>query len=396
VIAPTFTALVGDLRTGKITTRLPLTGCSWQQVMNGAGTITGATVDVQAASLATLDLYHAAAPGKAFLAIQYDQSLLNAGPIWTHHYTRSTGTLTMGAAGLWSLFDHRFVIPLLSEPLAVGAAQAAVTTYPTGSNLSLGDIAAALVTQAQTHVGGNLPLVMPAAQGLTPGATRTYAGYSLSAVGAMLTELTGVVGGPEVAFRPRIKTTDPTRIEWVMLAGTPAQPWLVQGGLDWVFDASVPQSMVSDIDVDVDATGMGTRAWEIGSGSQNLILMSQADSTVLTSAGYPLLEVQDSSHNNVLDQPTLDGYSAQLLAQTGRPDTLWKVTVRDDGAPADGSPSGIGGPRLGQYQAGDFCQIVVGADPYLAAGTRRARILAIDGDLGFNSTLTLATMAAEV
>ena len=236
---------------------------------------------------------------------------------------------------------------------------------------------------------------MPAAQGLTPGATRTYNGFDLHVLGTKLSELAGVIGGPEIAFRPRFKVGDPTSIEWVMLAGTPAQPLLVQSGLDWIFDASAPKSMVADIDVDIDATGMGTRAWVTGSGSQTGLLLSQADSTQLTAAGYPLLEVVDSTHTNVVDQATLDGYSAALLSAHNRPATLWKIKVRVDGAPVDGSPSS-GGPRLGQYQPGDYAQIVIGSDPYLAPGARRGRILQIDGDLGFEATLTMATMAAEV
>jgi hypothetical protein len=392
---PTFQALVGDLRTGKITTRLPLTGVTWQAVLNGAGSITGATVNIAAADVRPLDVPHAAAPAKAFLAIQYDQSILNAGPIWIHAYNRSSGIVTLGATGLWGLFDHRLIIPVLAEPLALGAVQSAAgdTIYPSSSNLSLGDIAAALVAQALAHVGGNLPLVAPAAQGMTPGATRTYYGYELGALGARLLELTNVIGGPEIAFRPRIKTGDPTRIEWVMLAGTPAQPLLAQTGSDWIVDASVPQSMVSDIDVTIDATGMGTRVWEVGSGSQTGLMVSQADSTTLTSVGYPLLEVTDSTHNNETIQATLDSYSAASLTAVSRPAALWKVKVRNDGAP---NAAGSGGPRLGQYQAGDYVTAIIGDDPYLAPGPRRSRILQIDGDLGEESVLTLATLTAEV
>lgn len=397
--APTFTALVGDLRTGRITTRLPLTGCTWQQ--GGAGAISGAVVPINDAVVAALDAYHTAAPPKAFLCLQYDQTLIAGGPVWTHHYTRSAGTVTMGAGPIESIFSRRVVMPVQSLPLAIGAAQAAVTTYPTSANMSLGDIAVADVTQALAHVGGNLPIVFPAAQGMTPGATRTRNGFDLPMLGPMLTELSGVIGGPEISFRPRIKATNPGFVEWVMLAGTPAQPLLVQGGADWVFDASVPKSMVADIDVDVDATGMGTRAWVVGSGSQAGILLSQADSTILTAAGYPLLEVIDSSHASDGTQSDLDAYAAQDLVQASRPDALWKIKVRCDGAPADpltGTPypNMSAGPRLSDYHQGDYVQVVVGADPYLSAGRRRARILQINGDLGFEATLTLATMAAEV
>ena len=389
----TFQVLVGDLRTGHITAVIPVTAASWQQVLNAAGTIS-ATVDVGAAEVTGLDLYHTTAPARAFLCIQYDRTLIAGGPIWTHKYNRAAGTLTLSGAGMWSLFDHRLVLPVLAEPLALGAAQSATTTYLTSQNKSLGDIAAGLVNQALAHVGGNAPIVFPAAQGLTPGAAHTYYGYDLATVGQRITELTAVIGGPEIRFQPRYKSGDPTSVEWVMLVGTPTQPQLVQGGADWIFDASVPKSMVSDIDVDVLATTLATRAWEVGGGTGAGIMLSQADSTTLTSAGYPLLEVVDRTHNGVLVQADLDAYAAQLLAAQNRPSTAIKVKVRNDGAPADGASAS--GPRLSQYVAGDYCQLVIGADPYLLPGARRARILQIDGDLGFECTITLATIAAEV
>jgi hypothetical protein len=391
--SPTFQALVGDLRTGKITNRIPITGCTWQQVINSAGNLTNIGINAAAAELAGTDLYHTTAPAKTFFALQFDQGLLNAGPIWTRGFNMKSARLTLGAAGLWSLFDHRLIMPLLAEPLALGAAQAAVTTYPTSANMSLGDIAAGLASQALTHVGGNLPLVMPPAQGRTPGETRTFNGYDLPAVGPKIYELTQVNNGPEVRFPARFKAGDPTSIEWVMQVGTPAAPNLVQSGADWVFDASVPKSMVSDIDFSEDVTTMATRAWVTGAGSQTGLLLSQADSTTLTSVGYPLLEVVDNSHNNASIQATLDGYAAQILVTQGRPATVWKITVRNDGAPLEGNPSG---PRLGQYQAGDYCVVILGPNPFLPAGPRRARILQIDGTLAFECVLTIATLIPEI
>ena len=392
--APTFQALIGELTTGKILTRVPLTGCAWQQVLNGAGTITGVTIDAADLNIQTLGLYYAAAPPKAFIAIQYDQAIIAAGPIWTHNYVRSTGILTLGGAGLWSLFDHRFILPPLTEPLTLGAAQAAVTAYATGDGMSLGDIAAAIVAQAQEHVGGDLPIVMPPPQGQSPGAVRSYFGYELNPIGARLTDLTGVASGPEIAFRPRIVADDPTSIEWVLNVGSPAQPLLVQAGADWVFDASTPASMIADITVDIDASGMATRMWELGSGSQAALMMSQADSTVLTADGYPLLE-SVQSHTTVTIQATLDAYASADLQASNRPATVWKLLVHNDGAPPPGSTIG-GGPRLGQYNPGDTCQVVLGQDPYLPPGPRRARILMVSGDLTDSCLITLATMSAEV
>lgn len=385
--------IVGDLRTGRIIARIPLESCTWQQATGTPGTMTNIVINAGSTDLAVYDLYYSTAGAKSFFAIQYDQTLINAGPIWTRRYNRRTGKLTLGAAGLASLFDYRTIMPVLAEPITTGAAQAATTTYPTGSNMSLGDIAVALVTQACAHTGGSLPIVYPAAQGNTPGNTRTYYGYDLPILGHNLNLLSGVIGGPEITFTPRYVTGDPTHIEWVMRVGTPTQPELTQTGADWAFDATAPHSPVSDIDYDENAAAMATRVWEVGSGSKTGTTIAQADSTTLTAAGYPLLEAVDRAHTTDATQADLDSYAAQLLSESNRPAAVWKLRVRVDGGNPDPA---FAGPRLGQYQAGDYVQLTTRGDPFLPDGTRRSRILQIDGDLGFEATLTLATMTAEV
>ena len=390
-----FRVLVGDLRTGRITANLPIAAATWQQVLGAAGTMTGITIPAASTDLANADLYHTTAPAKAFAAIQYGYTILNAGPIWTRTYNRKTGTLTLGATGLAGLFDYRLVIPVLAEPLALGAAQAAVTTYPTGSNLSYADIAAALVAQACAHVGGDLPLVYPAAQGFTPGRTKTYNGYELATLGQRLTELSALQNGPEIQFTPRINPTDPRYLQWVMRAGTPTNPQLTQSGADWWFDATAPWSPVSDIDYADDATTMATRWWEVGTGTGAGILMSQADSTTLTGAGYPLLEVVSRAHTGDGTQTDLDAYAATGLAGANRPTAVWKLHVRVDGG-SNVDPSVLAGPTLDQYRPGDYVQVFTRGDPFLPDGPHRSRITQIDGDAGFEAVLTLATLQAEV
>jgi hypothetical protein len=393
-----YQVLVGDLRTGKIWTRFSPTAGAWQDMLLGAGTMS-CTVNVASPSSAIEDIFHKTATSRSFVAFQYGSVLKAAGPIWTRNYGWAAGTMSLGAAGIWSMFDSRLVIPVLAQPLALGAAQAATTTFPSSSNLSYGDMAAALVQQSLAGVGGNLPIVLPPSQGRTPGYTRTYPGYNLSWVGAMLKELTGVLNGPEIRFVPQYVPGDSTRIQWVMRVGTPTAPLLTQSGGDWIFDASVKKTMVSDYEYDEDATKMGTRAWEIGAGSQAGVLLSEADSTTLTSAGYPRMDVVDQSHSSVGDQSLLDSYAAQFLLQNNRPSVYMKVKVRNDGSPADSTPTpGGGGPTLDQYFAGDNCQLIIGNDPVLAPGARHSRIIQLDGNInpGVETTLTLAPMFAEV
>lgn len=399
---PRFHIILGDLRTGTVFSRPGAVSAQWQQApLNDAGTLS--TV-VQASDLGEeyLDLYHTGAAGRAYLAIAYDRTILNAGPIWTSSYQRSTGQVTLNASGLWSYFDHRKVMPLLTEPFVTsppggaGSVQSVAGLSTFDANMTLTDIAKALLQQAESHVGGNLPLIYPARQGQYPSAIRNYHGYELKVLGDMLKELTGVEGGPDIGFVPSYTDQTQTAIQWTMIAGSPSNPMVTQSGADWFFDMTVPVSPVVDVQYNVDATSMATRTWVTGAGSSETLLMSQADSTQLTAAGYPLLEVEQA-YSNVSIQGTLDNHARKLLTTNNRPSAVWKLYLRDDGGLADGTLAVPPSPRLGEYAPGDWAQIVTGnSDPYLPQGQRRARIHLVEGDLSFTHSVTCFGEDAEV
>jgi hypothetical protein len=277
---------------------------------------------------------------------------------------------------------------------------------------------------AHTHTAGSVPVVFPADE--SGSNVRNYPGSAMTALGQALRDLTGVQNGPEIMFTPRRTAADSRYLEWVMRIGTTAQPLLSQAGDDWVWDASVPKSSVSGINVQRDGTAMGSRAWAQGAGSDISTLFSQANDTTLTAAGFPLLEVLDSTHTDVSVQATLDTYAAGLLARSLRPVETWTVKVRRDDP-----------PNVAQYAVGDWVSLKVdgwtrlgtpvasvdGNDvavvsdggtadspgagvldgnllassqatttkhPYLPSGAYRSRITSISGDDSFDVTLQLA------
>jgi hypothetical protein len=369
-----YTWHVGTLRDGLITNSIPTIQGSWSTVMDDAGTLS-AVMPLADSAVAALNPYLTAEPCRCFLAVAYTdeggtETFLAGGPIWTHGYDDTTQQLTIGAAGLWSYYDHRKILPVLSA----GQSAASVTaTYTT----SLGTIAKRLVQLAHSHTGGSVPVALPADVGGTD--TRTYPGFELSWVGSALADLTGVENGPEIQFVPRRQTSDPNSLEWVMRVGTTTQPLLVQSGADWVWDATVPRSSVSSVSVQRDGSVMGTRAWEKGAGSDVAALVSEADSTTLTTVGFPLLEVEGSGHEQVTVPATLNAYSAGLLASSARPRETWTVKIRRDEA-----------PTVGSYSVGDWVSITPKPGPYLPNQPYRARILSIGGDDSFDVTLQLS------
>lgn len=370
----TTTILFGDLRTGRITDTIDATGCAWAQVANDAGAVDGVTVESH--EVRAKDLYRAAPAAKTFLAVDVDGRLQEAGPLWSRSWDENAtrGWVTLGAAGLWSLFDHRKVLPVLAAGQRV---QTAVTTV-TGTDL--GGIARALVAQALTHTGGDLPLVLPPA---TAGdRTETFHGWQLLDLGDQLRQLTRrEANPPDIRFLPRY-TTDRLGIEWVMQVGTEDNPALTQVGDDWYFDATAARSPVVKITTDEDATVMGQRAWVTGSGQDQDTVMGTAYDPTLVDAAWPLLEVEEL-RSTVIEQGTVDGHAVNLRDRSARPVEVWKVQVRASAAL--------------EVLPGHYARVIPRRDhPWLPAGEAFMRVKSKSGDLGDTVTLEMYAVQGRI
>jgi hypothetical protein len=365
----TTTLLFGDLRGGRITDTLDVTGCSWSQVANDAGTIT--QVVVQGHEVRAKKLRAAAPTARSFLAVDVDGRLQEAGPIWSRSWDDEAQTLTLGASGLWSLFDHRKVLPALD--VYTGRVQDAVMS--TG-NFDLGSIAHSLVGQAMSHVGGDLPLVLEDFRAGTH--TETWYGWQLLKVGDQIRQLTQRENGPDIRFRPDY-TTDKLGMQWFLETGTEDEPLLTQAGDDWFFDATVSRSPVLNINTDEDGTQQGMRSWATGNGSEADILIGTAYDPTLIDQGWPLLEV-DESDSTVLDQDTLDSHAAALVQRSARPIEAWKVQVTAASAR--------------EVLAGHYARVVVPeGHAYLPGGEAFLRVQSKAGDLTTKVTLTMYPIA---
>lgn len=361
-----YTWYSGTLADGRITTQLPVVQTSWSNVMDDAGRLQ-VTMLLGDSNVAATNPYLTAEPCRCFLAVSYTdtqgtETFLQAGPIWTHDYNAATRTLTIGAAGLWSYYDHRKVLPVLAPGVNPATA---VTSY---STLWLGTIAKRLVQLAHTHTNGSVPVVFQADEAGT--SVRNYPGYEMNAVGQMLRNITQDQGGPEISFVPRRQVADGRYLEWLMRVGTVTQPLLVQAGADWIWDANATRGAVAQFGVKRDGQALGMRAWIQGSGTQTGALFGRADDTSLLTAGFPLLEVTESGHENTVDQATVDAWAASLLTRSSRPIETWTFTVRRDQT-----------PRLGTYAVGDYATVSTPEhDPYRPGVTVRSRIAAFTGD----------------
>lgn len=356
--------IIGDLRTGRKLQDVSVTKCSWSKPLNGPGSL-GVTLTLRDPDIAALGLRNVATPGKAFLAILENDVVMEAGPIWVHDYNADTKELELAAAGLWSYFDHRVLIPVLA------AGQSPVGADSNYAGLALGTIAKRLVQQARQHTGGNVPVVFQDDEAdPRKESERNYLGAELGLIGDRLEQLTNVIGGPDIDFTPRL-TADRQGIEWVMRTGSTTQPQLAAQQTH-VWDMSVPESAVHRLRVRRTAEKMVGRAFAAGGRTADSVMTARYENPALTNAGYPLLEAVDSTHSSVSEQPTLDAYAMEAARTGYKPVEFWTFEV-----------DAIATPRVGIYQVGDYCRLKIKGDPYLPDNVTDGylrRIVSMSGD----------------
>ncbi|WP_294978352.1 hypothetical protein [uncultured Microbacterium sp.] len=376
---------LADLRSGRRLLDLPVLTGRWQRFLNRPETLT-CMLDMQDPDVIQLRPRIAAAPARSILACAVDDVVLAAGPVWAQQYTRTAKTLQLTAMGMWSYFDHRYVLPVVASTVSVSQfavpdttaagktkPNPAVGTYLTG--LEYGTIAKRWVQQARAWTSGDVPIVFEADRAGTH--ERNFEGADFKNIGTVLTQLSQIENGPDIRFRPRL-TPDMLGIEFLLETGTDAAPLLAGGTHLW--DLTAPASPVSNFSIDVDGTQMASIAWATAGRSADTVLVARATDRTLTDAGYPLLETLDSSHTTVSEQATLNGWANEAAVLGRRPVETWDFDVEANSR-----------PYVGSFWEGDWCEIRSAAydpatgigDPYLIekqASQRRITYLSGDQD----------------
>lgn len=356
--------VIGDLRTGRKIQTLNVMKGPWSAQLNTAETVS-ATVDLNDPDMQALRLDVSATPAKSFLVVE-EAGKVMGGPIWTTDWDADKRALQLNAKGMASIFDHRLIIPLLAKSLDVGQwivpdptdetktmpNPALASTY---TNLWLGTIAKRLVQQALSWTGGNLPIRFQDDEIGTH--EDTVNGTDFKMLGEKLRNITSLQGGPDINFVGE-RTSDQLGFQWLMQTGTAEQPQVAAEAIT-IWNVTAPDSPVSGLHVKRDGTKLASLAWEVGGRQADTVLVARAENDTLTDAGYPLMELVDSSHSSVALQPTLDAYAGELLLQGQTPSEQWTFDVKAYPTDREGNPAG---PQFGSYSIGDYCQMNV--DPW--------------------------------
>lgn len=374
-----FRAFLVDTRTGEPAIgELPGLAPSWGLRLNAAGTIS-LSLKPRSVEAAGMDIRNATTPNFRSLGIAYNGQVLECGPILNRSYKHDTGTMTLTAAGLWSVFARRKAM--------TGAALA--SSYPVMRSFlkigptSYGSIARELVRVSiqdnpYNAAYGALNVALPAVVAGTH--IRTYQAHEMIWIADALTNLTETEYGPDIRFRPRFMSTDDTRVEWVLETGSDTNPFLRYAGSPIMLDGTAPDSPVVGFDSDEDGTEVAARAWRIGGGQEKDRRVGMGTVTTQLAAGMPWMEMERSSGEE-MNMATLNTQARGDLREHQAPLVTFSLTARTDHPSAP----------LGSYLPGDFADVIIPEDhPTLNPGKQQVRIMAIDGDVTNKVKLTVA------
>lgn len=261
------------------------------------------------------------------------ETIIAAGPLTDPPVEdRAAATVSLTAKGFGALLEKRIALAGDFTPGDEDALKRSVLAF---QDVDLGTIAGGIVTAATSKSAGWAPVVVPPGRAGTR--MRTYEGWNLANNNAWkrIRELTEVINGPDVMFRPRWEDESRTRFEWVLCTGTESQPAIGQDR-PVVWDATSRDSPVASMSVSSSAELMASRAYCTGAGEGAGVAVAIAEAPAVPDK-MPLLEtvLSDTDAENVplllekaraalVSQP-IEQVSLTVHSQADAPFGTWQV-----------------------------------------------------------------------
>jgi len=320
-------------------------------------------------------------PWRFSWAVCQGSKIWQAGPVTNEEYSEGTTTTVVGS-GLWRyLTDKRVLVnPARATLRGIAGADADVAfgisaTSEIGSvipadrqNLALHTIAKRIMQVITAATGGNLPVIYP--DDVAGTAVRTYPGYELASVGQRLFELSQVVSGPEIEFRPEF--VDPVAkdyIRWVMRIGNPRL-----GNLGYPHAFDYGQALVK-INRSTDGTERTGRDWDVGNGMERDLVFGFYDQPLGADSAALLLENVGRNHAGSGNMTELDGYAQGQVVTNVSSKTTHVATIRIAGD--NNVNEQTRSPILTVVEVGDNCLAQLKDHPRITDGLYYFRIMSL-------------------
>lgn len=365
---------LADFVTGGPILDLPvMEGASWASQLNRPDAVS-CSIDLNDDETKALDLRSSTEPNKTILLARTDDDVILAWgliPDDGRTWNEDTKTLDLTATGISSsFFGNAIIAPraALTAALIVNDAKGYPVPNPAlDTNLagwSHGTIGKKLVAQRLAFPGAPTVFDLPPDE---PGTrTERYSFASLKSIGSALDDLVKQEAGPDFAFDAQ-RGPDGLSLRYVMRHGSEAKPRIGTAVGVWSLGEGSP---ITGLKI-TDAVAAGASAGWMTAGKQaGVALMSRVLNPAMIAAGYPPLDIVDTSHSDVSKQTTLDSYNRANMQDAANVIRDLSFTVRGDASPA-----------LGAYRPGDTIKLDVPKDhPWLIPGEVSIRITSISGD----------------
>lgn len=355
-----WTANLFHVTTGAIGPRVSFKNVSWSMSLNETETL---SLEVSKAELPQVDLNQWMSPWWAGVLLCYYGTPIFAGPI-TAIPSESFGGFKVECKGIRAVLERRLVINELDDWGRLAASKISF------AGVSFSTIAQRVVKLSMDKPGGNLPISFPLPEvPMTPDKEheRNYQGYDLgnNSCDEVLTKLSGVIGGPDIMFRPRL--LDGNSLTFDMWHGmTDNAPFIPQTNTP-IWDTTAAMGQVTDLDMTTTGSYQTNRVFATGDGTNAQMKIRVAQDSKPLADGYPLLEtVQNYSGVKILD--TLQSHANANLVQNSKKLVEIQLSVRADGE-----------HRLGSFWPGNRVKLVIKGWRSLPDGTHDLRLLNING-----------------
>lgn len=378
---------LADFVTGGPILDLPvMEGASWATQLNRPDALS-CTIDLNDKDAKALDLRSSSEPNKTVMLARTDDDVILAWGIIPddgRSWDEDTKTLELSATGVWSSYFGQCIIAppaALTADLvtldAEGFPQVNPALDTTIAGVSHGTIGKRLVAQRLAWPGAPTVFDLPADE--AGFRTETYLFSAMKSVGSALDDLVKQEGGPDFAFEAQ-RASNGLGLRYIMRHGSEAKPRLGTDVGTWFLGEGSP---ITGLKI-TDAVAAGASAGWMTAGKQSgAPLLSRKLNPAMLTAGYPPIDVVDTSHSGVTQQTTLDSYNAENIADAA-------TTTRDLSFTVQGDAS----PSLGQYRPGDMIRIgVPDGHPWHTAEIP-IRITSISGD-ETGKTLTIGCVILD-
>jgi hypothetical protein len=303
-MATTYRYLLGDLLTNDIIAELPLTGVSFNQQLNQAGTLTGRLL-LSGLSGFQFNVDASTIPGRCALYVDRDDQIVWGGIILGREYNSNSQSLNLTAREFESYFERR-----------------RITSDVVFTNTDQLTIAQSLFNTAQAAPNGNIGVIVPTnTSGIL--VSRTYYGYEFKQVYAAVQDLSRQLDGFDFLINCSYSSGN---IIKTLELGFPRIGTVYDVNNPFAIVFNFPAGNIVEYVYPEDGSIAANTVYGLGAGSNEGKLLATASDASKFTDGWPLLEDQ-ANYSDVTDLTLLTELTQGQVNALSYPPTTIKIVV---------------------------------------------------------------------